>query len=412
MRVPPRSIRSNLAALVLLAVTLLAPSGWSHGGDTSYVVLTPNGRTIDCVLNLDLIDTERALRVSRTELGEGRRREVVADYLVTHLSLSDGTRPCPIEPAPESMRLDLETARLFLSFKAYCSRTPERLDVKFTILFDYMGPSYLGIVRLEGGSNATLMFTKAQPSGTLAIGPSFDPPPPPPIDPHLVSTAPTGSSTPPTGDASQPTSATSRWSWRGLTAAIRIGIAHIWSGADHMLFLLALLMTSVLERTDSGWVPRGHLRPALVDVAKIVTGFTLTHSITLSLAALGLLRPAARLIEPAIAASVAIAALDNLRPLLGGRKWLIASTLGLLHGFGFASALNELALPQEALIVVLVGFAMGVETGQAIFVLGFVPVAFTLRKTRFYQRWIVHGGSLVIALLALVWMVERAAPRR
>jgi hypothetical protein len=179
-----------------------------------------------------------------------------------------------------------------------------------------------------------------------------------------------------------------------------------------MLFLLALLMTSVLERTDSGWVPRGHLRPALVDVAKIVTGFTLTHSITLSLAALGLLRPAARLIEPAIAASVAIAALDNLRPLLGGRKWLIASTLGLLHGFGFASALNELALPQEALIVVLVGFAMGVETGQAIFVLGFVPVAFTLRKTRFYQRWIVHGGSLVIALLALVWMVERAAPRR
>src|SRR5208283_467709 len=100
------------------------------------------------------------------------------------------------------------------------------------------------------------------------------------------------------------------------TSAIGSGVVHIWSGADHMLFLLALLMTSVVRRSGDAWVPRASLREALVDVAKIVTGFTLTHSVTLSLAALGLLRPAARVIEPAIAASVAVAAFDNLRPFL------------------------------------------------------------------------------------------------
>jgi hypothetical protein len=193
---------------------------------------------------------------------------------------------------------------------------------------------------------------------------------------------------------------------------VAIGIAHIWSGADHVLFLLALLMTSVLQRTPAGWAARPSLRASIVDVAKIVTAFTFTHSITLSLAALGLLRPAPRIIEPAIAASVVVAAVDNLRPFLGGRKWVVAGTLGLVHGFGFASALNDLALPKEALLVTLSGFAMGVETGQLIFVAAFVPLAFVLRKTVLYQRWFLRGGSLAIAMIAAVWMVERAAPRQ
>jgi hydrogenase/urease accessory protein HupE len=200
-----------------------------------------------------------------------------------------------------------------------------------------------------------------------------------------------------------------RWSWRGLTSSITVGIDHVWSGADHMLFLVALLMTSVLRRTDAGWIPRATLRDSIADVVKVVTGFTLSHSITLSLAALGLLRPAARIIEPAIAASVAVAALENLRPFLGGRKWVVASSLGLLHGFGFASALNKVALPRDALVVTLCGFAIGVETGQLIFVSAFVPVAFVLRKTSFYRNWILRGGSLAIASVAIVWMVQRIA---
>jgi hypothetical protein len=392
---------------------MLAPSAGAHGGDTSYVVLTPRGTTIDGLLNLDLIDAAGVMRLPRGELAHGEHRQVVADYLVAHLSLRDGSRPCSIEPAPDSMAIDPGSARLFMKFVARCARPPERLDVKFTIFFDVMGPSYIGILRLDGGSQATLMFTKSQTVGTLNMLPFDGGQAAAPSAPTLEKPSLNESSA--AAERSQK-SARTQWSWQGLTSTIRIGIFHIWSGADHMLFLLALLMTSVLERTGTGpgaaWRPRQSLRGALVDVAKIVTGFTLTHSITLSLAALGWLRPAARIIEPAIAASVALAALDNLRPFMRGRKWVIASTLGLLHGFGFASALNELALPEDALIVTLCGFAMGVEAGQFIFVSAFVPLAFMLRKTSFYQRWIVRGGSLAIAMVALVWMVERTAPRR
>jgi hypothetical protein len=400
-------------ALVFVAGATLASSAWAHGGDTSYVVLTPRGSTIDGLLNLDLIDAAGVMRVPRAELANGEHRQVVADYLVAHLSLGDGSPPCSIEPAPDSMTVDPKTARLLMKFVARCAQPPARLEVKFTIFFDVMGPSYVGILRLEGRNQATLMFTKSQTVGTLTISPFDSRPVSAPVASGLEKPSLKGSSIPATHSQR---STRTQWSWQGFTSAIRIGVLHIWSGADHMLFLLALLMTSVLERTGTGpgaaWRPRQSLRAALADVAKIVTGFTLTHSITLSLAALGWLRPAARIIEPAIAASVALAAFDNLRPFMRGRKWVIASTLGLLHGFGFASALNELALPQEALIVTLFGFAMGVETGQFIFVSAFVPLAFLLRKTPFYQRWIVRGGSLAIAMVALVWMVERAAPRR
>jgi hypothetical protein len=271
--------------------------------------------------------------------------------------------------------------------------------VTFSVFFD-VAAYYSGIVRLEGANASAQMFSQHHTVATF---------------PDVGSPAASQPARAGRGDGAAaegaPPRVTTRWSWRGLSSAIAAGITHIWSGADHMLFLLALLMTSVLDRVGGRWTPRADLRRALTDVAKIVTGFTLTHSVTLSLAALGLLRPAACIIEPAIAASVAIAAVDNLRPILRGRKWIVAASLGLLHGFGFASGLDDLGLPRDALIVTLCGFALGVEAGQFIFVAAFVPVAFALRETTLYRRWFVGGGSVVITLVALVWMVQRAAPR-
>ncbi len=382
------------AGLVLLIATL-APSASAHGGDTSYVVLTPNGAaTIDGTVNLDLPDAEGILHVTRKELIDGQKREVVGDYLVSHFTLTDGADPCPIVPALDTMTFDLRIQRFVFKFTAHCPRVPQRLAVGFDIFFDAAG-YYLGYVRVEGARKDVQLFMASRRTGSVSVGQ--------PTVPSAASAAPSAG----VGTEPRPPGAPARWSWRALTSAIGIGVTHIWSGADHMLFLLALLMTSVVERRDGAWTPRASLRACLVDVAKIVTGFTVTHSVTLSLAALGFLRPAARLIEPAIAASVAVAAFDNLRPFLRGRKWLIASSLGLLHGFGFASALNELALPKESLLMTLVGFGMGVEIGQAIFVSAFVPAAFVLRRTSFYRRWVLLGGSVAIALIAVVWMVQR-----
>src|SRR5262249_30538281 len=109
------------------------------------------------------------------------------------------------------------------------------------------------------------------------------------------------------------------------------------------------------------WLPVPQFRGAFIAVVKIVTAFTLAHSITMSLAALGFVQLPSRLVESCIAASVAIAALNNIWPFFRERAWLIAFVFGLVHGFGFASVLRDLGLPRSSLALALVGFNLGVE---------------------------------------------------
>src|SRR5205823_13757862 len=113
-----------------------------------------------------------------------------------------------------------------------------------------------------------------------------------------------------------------------------------------------------------GWRVVYRFQPALINVLKIVTAFTLAHSITVSLATLGMVRLPSRLVETAIAASVIFAALNNIRPVLAERGWIVAFCFGLVHGFGFANALAELGLGRQTLALALVGFKLGVELGQ------------------------------------------------
>jgi hypothetical protein len=112
-------------------------------------------------------------------------------------------------------------------------------------------------------------------------------------------------------------------------------------------------------------------------------------------------------VESAIAVSVILAAANNLHPIVQGRRWLVAFGFGLIHGFGFASVLAELGLPQDALVLSLEGFNLGVEVGQMAIVAAFLPVAFLLRNTRFYQRGIFVAGSIITMSVATVWLVER-----
>lgn len=185
------------------------------------------------------------------------------------------------------------------------------------------------------------------------------------------------------------------------------GVWHIWIGFDHILFLIALLLPAVLRRENKRWVPVPSLRTALLNVLSIVTAFTVAHSITLSLAALEIVSLPSRLVESVIAASVALAAANNLVPVTGGKGWMVAGGFGLIHGFGFASVLGELGLGGGDLVAPLVGFNIGVELGQLAIVLVFMPVAFALRDTTFYRAAVLKGGSAVVVLLALYWMAER-----
>jgi HupE / UreJ protein len=186
------------------------------------------------------------------------------------------------------------------------------------------------------------------------------------------------------------------------------GVEHIWRGYDHKLFLLSLLFPAVLVPGVKGWQACEGFRAAFIDVLKIVTAFTVAHSLTLSLATLGIVNLPARISESAIAISVVLAALNNLVAIIQAKRWVVAFCFGLIHGFGFAGVLTDLGLPRNVLALALVGFNLGVEAGQIAIVSVFLPLAYLLRRTWLYRNIVLAGGSSAIVVVAALWFVERA----
>ena len=184
---------------------------------------------------------------------------------------------------------------------------------------------------------------------------------------------------------------------QGAFAVVRkflpAGIHHILIGPDHLLFLIALLLMG------------GTLRRLLL----IVTGFTVAHSITLSLAATGLVTPPASIVEPAIALSIVYVGVDNLLVRSGRdvRPW-IALVFGLIHGFGFANVLREMDLPARALGWSLFSFNVGVEIGQLLVVIAAAALLAAIRwRSPNAGRWVAVGGSLAVIAAGGFWFVER-----
>lgn len=216
------------------------------------------------------------------------------------------------------------------------------------------------------------------------------------------------------------------------------GVLHIWIGIDHILFIVALLLPAVLmtaskatgdrsgdsesASTEEGsgdesrlglsdhrrWVPVPGFRQAFYNIVRIVTIFTVAHSITLSLAALGWVQLPSRLIESVIAASIVLVAWNTIAQKFQDKNWIVIFGFGLFHGMGFASVMSDLPFRMIHLVKVLVGFNVGVELGQLAIVACVFPVLFLLRRTKFYVPVVLKGGSLVIGAIATYWFIERA----
>lgn len=188
------------------------------------------------------------------------------------------------------------------------------------------------------------------------------------------------------------------------------GVWHILIGADHILFLLSLLLLApyVVSSTKvTQWQAQSRFKPVFYDVLAVVSAFTIAHSITLSMSVLGWVTIPASYFEPVIALSIVATAFNNLLGRSALKRWRLAFLFGLIHGFGFASVLLDLGLPTVTLVAALVGFNIGVELGQLLIVILFLPVAWVLRKTAFYRWVIVIGGSLTIIMMGLFWILER-----
>lgn len=201
--------------------------------------------------------------------------------------------------------------------------------------------------------------------------------------------------------------------WKGFVAMIKQGIWHIWIGTDHIFFLIALILPAVVRRKREAnlspiksWEPVPQFKPAFYYILKIVTFFTIAHTITLSLAALQVVSLPGWIVESIIAFSIGLAAFHNIIPIFKGRDWVIAFVFGLFHGFGFASVLGDIGLKDEFLVYSLLGFNIGVEIGQLAIIAAIFPILYLIRKRKLYPKILILG-SMFLILASIYWIIER-----
>jgi hypothetical protein len=365
--------------IVALVVAVVVAPAHAHKPSDSYLTLKVDGETIEGQWDIALRDLDFALGLDANQdgaitWGEVRAKHAdIAAYALSRLTLGPRNAPCPATVTGHLIDNHSDGAYEVLRFTAQCAAAPKVLAVDYR-LFAEIDPQHRGLLSLhaQGSTRAAILGSDA----------------------HI-----------------QRFTLSEQSSWKQFVDYADEGVWHIWTGYDHILFLLSLLLPAVLVRAAAPgerWEPTPSFYTAFVDVLKVVTAFTLAHSITLSLAALSIVSLPSRLVESCIAASVVLAALNNVRPVVYRGRWVIAFFFGLIHGFGFASVLADLGLPQESLLLALVAFNVGVEVGQLAIVAVFLPIAYRLRTTRVYRRVVLVGGSAGIALIAGVWLVERA----
>jgi hypothetical protein len=186
----------------------------------------------------------------------------------------------------------------------------------------------------------------------------------------------------------------------------QLGMRHIAEGTDHLLFLLVLLLPAPLLVAAGRWKGTAGVRTSLLRILRIVTAFTLGHSITLALAAFGVVHVPSRPIEVLIAVSILISAVHALRPIFPGREARIAAFFGLIHGLAFASTLSELGLGRWERLAGILSFNLGIETMQLAVVAATLPSLILMSRTRAYP-WLRIGGALFAGVASLGWIVER-----
>ena len=420
---PPEGVRGNLGAArrflmslpgfmpsrlrLALAVVLLA--AWvlpasAHKASDAYLQLESGSGVTTLRVDVALRDLDVALDLDVDGDGKLTWREVrsawpsMESYLRTRVELEG----CPLTPVTQALERRVDGVYAALTLQSTC--TPAQPPAIRYGVMDNVDPTHRGIARVQwAGQAIALRVLVPQPvrvslagvSPAAASSAAAQPPP----EPAVAATLQTAAQPAPTAPV-EPTPA---------MQFAREGVRHILTGYDHMLFLICLLLPSVLRRTDNGWQPVPLLRQALIPVVGIVTAFTVAHSITLALAATGTVNLSPAFIEPLVAVTIMLAALDNLWPVFRGRRVLVTFFFGLIHGFGFASVLAELNLPAPEFAWALFQFNLGLEAGQLVIVAVATTLLFVLRSQRAYPAVFVRGGSVIAMGIAAVWVVERMA---
>ena len=404
-----------LNAWLALATALLA-----HNPDTSYVRVKISADQIETRLTFDVFTLLKIAALDDNNDGDLSRSELanhlpdIQRFLREHMGLAiseedeeadlgEGTGfVWPPDVGERIARADFHANNglIHFDFVRRIERAPEEVAIAFGF-FNEFGDLHtvLGSFKF-GGKDYETVFTRFEPDFTYVTG---------------VVHPPANDSQPPR-EARQPTrQSVAHLVWRFF----KMGVEHIFLGYDHICFLIALIVVSNFRQ-----------------IVKIVTSFTIAHSITLILATLEVVHLPTRLIETCIAATIVYVAVENIwllrmrsaergatsenfsetprsalrtSPSLNpaAHRWRLTFFFGLIHGFGFANVLREMGLPKIGLVRCLLSFNIGVEVGQLVIAVALLPLAYALSRGR-YGRYAAMGVSLLLALFGTAWFIDRA----
>lgn len=366
------SVRVIWRWLAVIASVAASGAALAHANGSSYLDLMATDGAVTATWDIPAADLQLPLELDSNgdgvfAIGELHAREAaLVRFALERLQIRRGGVDCAISAAhPALHQRDAETF-IALPLRAACAANGP-LEASTTLFFG--SPGYTALLDVHTPEHRF--------AAVLSMNGSTWTQPP---TPSILAT-----------------------SWR----FVREGVWHVLIGYDHIAFLLLLLLPSVLHASSSGWTATTNGREVIRELIRIVTAFTLAHSATLSLAATETVRLPVQPIEVAIAASIVIAGLLNLFPAAAAWRLRLALGFGLVHGFGFANALEGIDAQGLRLAPMLAGFNIGVEAAQLLIIASVLPFLWLLSRRPDYPRRLMPALSAATALTGAVWLIDR-----
>ncbi|SFU06411.1 HupE / UreJ protein [Geodermatophilus amargosae] len=357
------------------ALVLLTPAtADAHSLDSSTLSVRMGEDSVDATVSVALETLDAALGTAYTSSSDvDSYAEAVTAYLDEHLTVTGADGTAWTETYTDVVRQSVEGIE---SLSVEVTLDPGNADpAAFTVTYD-------GIIEADPSHEAVVVLTDA--AGDISTA--------------GVLTASDGSLQ--IGEAAGGGIST------GLPDMVGHGLHHVLEGADHLLFLLTLLLVAPLAVTAGRWQRRVGLAATLRRVLAVVTAFTVGHSLTLIASALGWVSVPGAPVEVAIAASVGVAAVHAMRPLARRGEVLIAAGFGLVHGLAFAGILTDLGLDGSASVSALLAFNVGVELAQLLTVALVFPSLYVVSRTRWYPA-LRRTGAVLALTAATGWALDR-----
>jgi HupE / UreJ protein len=372
-------MRKLLPSLLLL---MIVPPAWGHPMPNSSVVLRVHRGGIDAELTLPIgeLATGWEKPLPRDAVETVRQYgEEIKDYVRAHVRpVAPDGRPWTVTVGDVSPVVEQEPdVRVAISMTPPAGAPADRLTLNYDVIFDHL-ITHTAVVTLANDwrngvidEEPVLLGTMRDTDASIAIDRSGG-------------------------------------SWfQGFAAMFRLGARHIAEGTDHLLFLLALILPAPLVASGGRWGGYAGAKTALRRIVKVVTAFTVGHSITLVLGALGWARLPSSVVESAIALSILVSAVHALVPIFRGREVYIAGGFGLVHGLALAATLTDFDFDALTLVSSVLGFNLGIEVFQLVVILAAMPWLVLLARSRVYSPLRITGAALT-GIAATAWLAERA----